>query len=104
MPGFSGTSPHGMGAMTGGGRGFCNPIGRGAAFRSYGSFRGGGYRHPYYRVGPEVSFSAPFTHQMTHEQKIEFLKNQVQSVKEQMEQLESRIQQLVIDTKDESKE
>jgi len=25
MPGFNGTGPRGMGPMTGGGRGFCNP-------------------------------------------------------------------------------
>lgn len=27
MPGFDGTGPRGMGPMTGGGRGFCNPYG-----------------------------------------------------------------------------
>jgi hypothetical protein len=26
MPGFDGTGPRGMGPMTGGGRGFCNPM------------------------------------------------------------------------------
>lgn len=33
MPGFDGTGPRGMGPVTGGGRGFCSPWGRGAAFR-----------------------------------------------------------------------
>ena len=31
MPGFDGTGPRGMGPMTGGGRGFCNPAGPGYA-------------------------------------------------------------------------
>lgn len=36
MPGYDGTGPAGGGAMTGGGRGFCNPAGMG--------YRGGGGR------------------------------------------------------------
>ncbi|MCD6599270.1 MAG: DUF5320 domain-containing protein [Dehalococcoidia bacterium] len=40
MPGFDGTGPAGLGPMTGGGRGFCNP---GSAGRWYGLGRGGGF-------------------------------------------------------------
>jgi hypothetical protein len=69
MPGFDGTGPQGMGPMTGGGRGLCNPYGRmnvtGLGYRSgfgwpvgrgrgrgfgRGAGRGmgrGGMRHPY---------------------------------------------------------
>ncbi len=56
MPGFNGTGPMGMGPMTGGGRGFCNPYGR--AYAGYGAYpmaggyypnagmMGGGYAYP----------------------------------------------------------
>ena len=37
MPGFDGTGPRGMGPMTGGGRGFCRPRGRGYGYRRYGA-------------------------------------------------------------------
>jgi hypothetical protein len=60
MPGFNGTGPRGMGPMTGGGRGFCNPYGfaYGMGFgyrpgfgRPMGRGRGGGFgrgmRYPY---------------------------------------------------------
>jgi hypothetical protein len=43
MPGFDGTGPMGMGPMTGGGRGFCNP---------YGPLRGGGFMPPAYWPRP----------------------------------------------------
>ncbi|MFC2077446.1 DUF5320 domain-containing protein [Candidatus Bipolaricaulota bacterium] len=42
MPAHDGTGPRGMGAMTGGGRGFCNPLG---TRRGFGVFRGLGARH-----------------------------------------------------------
>ncbi|MFO7948365.1 MAG: hypothetical protein R6V19_16305 [Armatimonadota bacterium] len=41
MPGFDGTGPGGMGPMTGGGRGFCNPAG--TAYGGYGGYGGFGY-------------------------------------------------------------
>jgi hypothetical protein len=60
MPGFDGTGPRGMGPMTGGGRGFCNPYntayGMGFGYRPgfglpIGRGRGGGFargmRYPY---------------------------------------------------------
>jgi hypothetical protein len=40
MPGFDGTGPAGMGPLTGGGRGLCNPVG--PRYAGYGS-----YRRPY---------------------------------------------------------
>jgi hypothetical protein len=53
MPGFDGAGPRGMGPMTGGGRGFCNPYGaaygnsfgmaaRGGMGRGMGMRRGAG--------------------------------------------------------------
>jgi hypothetical protein len=37
MPGFDGTGPAGMGPMTGGGRGWCNPYG--SQYVGYGRYR-----------------------------------------------------------------
>ena len=94
MPGFDGTGPRGMGPMTGGGRGFCSPWGIGTAFRPYGAFQGRGYGSPYYGAGPITPGAVPFASQMTREQELDFLKNQAQVMKEQLEQIETRIQQL----------
>ena len=63
MPGFDGTGPRGMGPMTGGGRGFCNPYyasGR-IPFRgaySYTPPYGMGYMPPYgaYSYNPSAAY------------------------------------------------
>lgn len=73
MPGFDGTGPRGMGPMTGGGRGLCNPRGtrglrRGVAFRSY----------------PDL----------TADQELETLRSQAQAMSEQLEQIQKRLQEL----------
>ncbi len=92
MPGFDGTGPRGMGPMTGGGRGYCSPWGRGAAFRSYGFAPG--YGHPYYGAGQFVPFSTPFSPQVSKEQELDWLRSQSQDIKGQLEQIEARIKQL----------
>lgn len=78
MPGFDGTGPRGMGPMTGGGRGFCaiplpktwpGYVGR-AAYPPYGVPRG----------------------QMTLQQELDLLKYQAQALREQLEQIENRIE------------
>lgn len=60
MPGFDGTGPAGMGSMTGGARGWCNPHGplyagvRTAPFGSYGApyaNRPYGFRRPRWGLG-----------------------------------------------------
>jgi len=94
MPGFDGTGPCGMGPMTGGGRGFCSPWRTGAAYNPYGAFQGMGYGYPYYGAAPAVPGAMPFSPVMTREQELDFLKNQAQVMKGQLEQIESRIQQL----------
>ena len=94
MPGFDGTGPRGMGPMTGGGRGFCSPWGIGAASRSYGVPPRLGYGYPYYGAGQVAPGAIPFAPQVTREQELDFLKNQAQAMKGQLEQIESRIQQL----------
>ena len=52
MPGFDGTGPAGMGPMTGGGRGWCNPYG--PAYTGYGPYRAlyTPPAQPYYRGRP----------------------------------------------------
>ena len=116
MPGFDGTGPRGMGPMTGGGRGFCSPWGIGAALRGYGVPPAVGYGYPYYRgagapypfygapaaapgAAPYPAYGAPtgqvpFTPQMTKEQELDFLRNQAQAVKGQLEQIEARMREL----------
>jgi len=94
MPGFDGTGPRGMGPMTGGGRGFCSPWGIGAALAVYGTPPGVGYGYPYYGAAPAVPGTVPFAPPMTREQELDFLKNQAQALRGQLEQIEARIQQL----------
>lgn len=89
MPGFDGTGPRGMGPMTGGGRGFCSPWGPG---RWYGFTQA----PPYGMVGqwPGVTGAMSYGPQMSREQELDFLQKQAQAMKEQLEQIEARVQQL----------
>ena len=91
MPGFDGTGPRGMGPMTGGGRGFCSPWGLRQAYGF--PTRGYGY-YPYRTAGYAVPFTGPFVSPMTREQELDSLKSQAQTMREQLEQIEARIQQL----------
>jgi len=98
MPGFDGTGPRGMGPMTGGGRGFCAiPLsgtwpayGRRVAYSSYGVPWG----TPYYGTGLATPGAVPFAPQMMRGQELDLLKNQAQAMREQLKQIETRIQQL----------
>ena len=83
MPGFDGTGPRGMGPMTGGGRGFC-------AAPRYGVPWG----MPYYGAGPATPGAMPFAPQLSREQELDFLKAQAQAMRQQLEQIEARVQQL----------
>ena len=104
MAGFDGTGPGGMGPMTGGGRGFCSPGGVGAPFAGYGTPPRMGYGYPYYgRAGmpyPAYGMSktapgaVPFAPRMTREQELDSMKNQAQTLRGQLGQIEARIQQL----------
>ena len=91
MPGFDGTGPRGMGPMTGGGRGFC-------AIPRYGVPWG----MPYYGAGPltpgGMPGAMPLAPQMTREQELDFLKAQAQAMRQQLEQIEARVQQLGSET------
>jgi len=86
--------------MTGGGRGLCSPRGRGAGFRRgiaplypevpYAPYRGFGAM-PY---GATAPWAAPFAPQMTREQELGLLKQDAQATREQLEQIEARINDL----------
>lgn len=123
MPGFDGTGPAGMGPMTGGGRGFCSPWGAGAAFagRGFGrglgrgggwgfGFRGSSPPWPYVGLGrgglPRCGYffrntgwgwpydptvAAP---EWSKEQELGFLRNEAGAIKEELEQIDKRIQEL----------
>jgi len=93
MPGFNGMGPRGMGPMTGGGRGFCSPRGVG---RWYGSMQ----MVPYPRVNQwaGVTGAMSYAPQMSRREELDFFKNQAQAMKEQLEQIEARIQQLGSET------
>jgi len=119
MPGFDGTGPMGMGPMTGGGRGWCNPSapyarpyfsgGFGPWFRG-GRGRGRGYRHWYgatglpgwMRFGPVGPLGYPGGYQWgyppvspyTKEQETEFLKDQAAALKEELDAIDSRLRDL----------
>jgi hypothetical protein len=99
MPGFDGTGPRGMGPMTGWGRGFCVvPISpssptyteKGDYPPTYGVLGS----KPYNGVGSTNPAAVPFAYQMTRKQERDFLKNQAQAMRRQLEQIEVRIQQL----------
>jgi hypothetical protein len=83
MPGFDGTGPRGMGPMTGGGRGFCAIPGYGVPWGM-----------PYYGARAFTPGAMPFAPQMTREQELDFLKAQAQAMRQQLEQIEARVQQL----------
>ncbi|HEX76004.1 MAG TPA: DUF5320 domain-containing protein [Dehalococcoidia bacterium] len=92
MPGFDGTGPRGMGPMTGGGRGFCAIPGYGVPWGvpRYGAPWG----MPYYGATPPTPSAVPFAPQMTRDQELDFLKAQAQAMRDQLEQIEARVQQL----------
>jgi len=100
MPGFDGTGPRGMGPMTGGGRGFCGPWGIGAALRGgfippypmgpYAPYGGLGTR-PYRATAP---WTTPFHPQMSREQELDFLRSEAHTIREQLERIEARINEL----------
>ncbi|UCF71925.1 MAG: DUF5320 domain-containing protein [Deltaproteobacteria bacterium] len=57
MPGFDGTGPRGMGPMTGGARGFCNPYHAGGRTPFMGAYPYGG---PYGNVPPYRGSYSPY--------------------------------------------
>ena len=116
MPGFDGTGPRGVGPMTGGGRGFCAVPGYGL-MPGYGagygwSARGGrgrglgrgmrrgmgrGMAYPYAPfivAGPPYLLHPYGTAGFGPEQELDMLKGQADMLKQQMEQISNRINEL----------
>ena len=101
MPGFDRTGPRGMGPMTGGGRGLCNPRGTGVGLRGAG-FRGytppwpyvgrghGGYARCQY-PGFIRDYAEPYP---VRDQEIDDLKSQAQAMREQLTRIEDTISQM----------
>jgi len=56
MPGFDGTGPAGMGSMTGGGRGWCNPYN--VPYAGYGPYRPS-YPAPFWGYRRPLGFGRP---------------------------------------------
>lgn len=104
MPRFDGTGPRGIGPMTGGGRGFCNPYEVGV--KNYGFRRGYGFRgitgypanRPWVKPGITTGYTYPeagsFTPQMTKEKEIDMLREQFQAIRDQLAQIEARMKKL----------
>ena len=108
MPGFDGTGPMGMGAMTGGARGLCNPQrvtqAGPAAVRGLGRGRGHGYRNMYWATGvpgwrrsyPVGFRGVPTEASYAGEQELDFLKNQATALKAELDAINARLQEMEI--------
>jgi len=104
MPGFDRTGPRGIGPMTGGGRGLCNP--RGIEVENYFLRRGNrfsgvmGYPaiKPWFRDEIPYGYRYPktdsYTHKATQEEEIDLLRTQSQVIRDQLSQIEARIKNL----------
>jgi hypothetical protein len=90
MPGFDGTGPRGMGPMTGGGRGNCNPRGAGIGRRNFPVSRRASNAYP----RSQASGSAPLPSQMSREQELEFLKEQAKALRDELNEIEAGIKRL----------
>lgn len=88
MPGLNGTGPNGMGPMTGGGRGLCNP--RAGSPRRYAPPQRVNYAFPQYGTYGFQSFSP----RVTREQELEFLKGQAEALRDELKELETEIDKL----------
>ena len=115
MPGLDGTGPLGRGPMTGWGRGICGRgFGRGYSWRApyttsgawpdYGATGNFPYGGNPYAAGPAYgsygnpfmapAATSPYSPQMTREQELDFLTNQAQAIKSQLDQINARITDL----------
>jgi len=90
MPGFDGTGPRGMGPMTGGGRGFCA-----APLRTPWPPYIGGRTYSSYTA----PWGTPFPPQITRDQELDFLKNQAQALRAQLDEIEARVNRLSAEKK-----
>ena len=93
MPGFDGTGPAGMGPLTGGGRGFCGVRGAATAYPAYG-FR---HRRPY--AYPAGYGYVPYSTPISKDRELEFLRDEANLLKRELETIENRITQLSSESK-----
>jgi len=114
MPGLDGTGPMGMGPMTGGGRGLCNPLWAGdwrgvnpwLRYRGYSPWLGLGYA-PYpwrarrfWQSGWSQPLGAPWygpagpAYSASPGQELDSLKNQALVLQQQMDQIQKRIEEI----------
>jgi len=50
--------------------------------------------YPYYEAAPPAPGATPFAPQMSKEQELDFLRSQAEAIKEQLEQIETRMRDL----------
>jgi len=113
MPGFNGTGPRGQGPMIGGGKGYCvvpvNTFSSRSFSRGFYCGRGGGRgrRNWFYATGlpgwmreqQSMSTYGDFNHTVPANEELSMLKDQAVYIKEKLEAIQSRIQE--IETKQE---
>jgi hypothetical protein len=92
MPGFDGTGPNGMGPMTGGGRGYCNPAGR--RFAGWPSWMRRGTSYGWPRYG--AYGYQPLAPGSSREQELEFLKGQAEALRGELNEIEAEIGKLSV--------
>ena len=91
MPGFDGTGPMGMGPMTGGGRGFCAAPLRGV----WPAYAGRVFAMPYAMPLGIPYYGAPsFAPEIGREEELDYLKGLAQSMREDLKEIERKIQQI----------
>jgi hypothetical protein len=109
MPGFDRTGPRGMGPMTGGARGRCNPYGRRASGRGFfGSwfgqgrgfgrgnrnmFRGAGFSD-WSGYGPAGAWGMPDIAPYGQDQDIDILKEQAAFLEKELKAVNRRLQKI----------
>ena len=98
MPGYDGTGPRGMGSMTGGGRGYCalpvgDFVGRPRIGRFFGRGGGQGRRNRYYATGLPFWQRSDFT----QEEEQAALKSEADILKQELVDIQSRIDVLTKD-------
>jgi len=106
MPGMDGTGPRGMGPMTGGGRGLCNPMWRGFwgganPWRGYGYGRYAWGTWPAWPFGwaqqgpggPWSGYTGP-GYGASPGEELDFLKDQASALGQHLDQIQKRIEEM----------
>ena len=110
MPGYDGTGPRGQGPMTGGGRGYCVTTDPGYGLRplmgmGFGRGRGRGFRNRFYATGlpgwqraaygyPAYRGGAYAPEDLTAEQEREMLKSEAEMLRNDLKNIQDRIESL----------